>query len=97
VTSHFKEQPLVDATSPVHKLAQSASPRGKNQALDTQLDQLLAEASESGLSDRAVLDAVFSWAAGRAYEKGGYPVARTIMLNTLEEVLLREVCDKTAA
>lgn len=85
------------ATSPVRKLAQSALKRCKNQALDTQLDRLLAKAGEGGLSDRAVLDAVFSWAAGRAYENGGYPVARTIMLNTLEEVLLREVCDKTAA
>jgi hypothetical protein len=62
-----------------------------------QLDQLLAEAGENGLSDRAVFYAVFSWAAGRAYEKGGYPVTRTIMLNTLEQILFREVCDKTAA
>ena len=73
------------------------SRRVKNQELRDKLDRLLADARSHGLSDRVVLDAVFSWAADRAYDDGGYPVARAIMLNTLEDVLFREMREESAA
>jgi hypothetical protein len=65
--------------------------------LETQLDQILKTAPQLGLTQELALDAIVSWAAGRAYDLGGYRAAKTLMLNALEDVLLRDASAKNAA
>jgi len=69
----------------------------KRDELEARLDELLADARRLGLPDHATLDTIFAWAAARAYEAGGYPEARTLTLDALEGILLREACRKSAA
>jgi hypothetical protein len=69
----------------------------KRDELEARLDELLANAQRLGLPDHATLDTIFAWAAARAYEAGGYPAARTLTLDALEGILLREACRKSAA
>jgi hypothetical protein len=38
-----------------------------------------------------------AWAAGQSYMLGGYPHTRSVMLDTLETVLILELTKKTAA
>jgi hypothetical protein len=57
-----------------------------------QLDQLLARMRRLGFTDDVTLEAIFAWAAERAYDAGGYPAARTLMLDALETILMREAC-----
>ena len=72
------------------------SRENKNIEVDAQLDQMRVRMQRLGLSDEAVLDAVFAWAARRAYDTGGYPAARTLMLDALERILFRESANKSA-
>lgn len=69
----------------------------KRRELAAQLDTLLADARLLGLPDHATLDTIVSWATERAYEAGGYPEARTLTLDALEAILLREAYSTSAA
>lgn len=62
----------------------------ENFEVDSQLDQLLTKMRRLGITDDIIVEAVFAWAAKRAYDIGGYPAARTLMLDALETILMRE-------
>ena len=51
-----------------------------NIEVDSQLDQLLTKMHRLGFTDDVIVEAVFGWAAKRAYHTGGYPAARRLML-----------------
>lgn len=63
-----------------------------NIEVDSQLDQLLTKMHRLGFTDDVIVEAVFGWAAKRAYHTGGYPAARRLMLDALETILMREAC-----
>jgi hypothetical protein len=48
-----------------------------------------AELKAAGIPDSVALKTIMAWAAQRAYEGGGYGVAKALSLNALEEVLFR--------
>lgn len=62
--------------------------------LEARLDQVLADTRRFGLSDDAALDAIFAWAARRAYDAAGYSMAKVLMLNALEDILLHDAYHK---
>ena len=69
----------------------------KRSEIEAQLDELLEASRRLGLPDHATFDTIMAWAAARAYEKGGYSEARTLTLDALEAILLREASNKSAA
>jgi len=62
------------------------------------LDALLKEAGEQGLHPHDTVKAVMDWAARQGYAEGGYAHARSLVLDSLETVLILDaVRKKTAA
>ena len=62
-----------------------------------QLDGLMREAALHGVAQPEAVRAVMAWAAGQSYMLGGYPHMRSVMLDTLETVLILELAKKNAA
>lgn len=58
--------------------------------VEMQLDKLLIDARDHKLSEQEMLDAITKWAAGRAYQTGGYTAAKMLVLNAIESILLRD-------
>ena len=63
------------------------------------LESLLKEAGQQGVPPHDVIKAIMAWAAQQSYAEGGYPHAKSLMLDTLEAVLILEAAamKKTAA
>ncbi|NJM34706.1 MAG: hypothetical protein HC850_08330 [Rhodomicrobium sp.] len=76
---------------------QTSHPFASKAEIETQLDKILTDAPRNGLNQELLLDAVVAWAAGRAYDIGGYSAAKNLMLTALEDVLLRDASAKNAA
>lgn len=53
------------------------------------LDRMIVELREAGIPDSVTLRVMMSWAAEKAYEGGGYGVAKGLTLNALEDLLFR--------
>jgi hypothetical protein len=67
------------------------------QLLGERLDDLVREADGLGLTQHETVRAVMEWAAERSFAAGGYPRARSLMLEALEAVLLADVTKKNSA
>jgi hypothetical protein len=61
------------------------------------LDGLMREAAHHGVAQPEAVRAVMAWAAGQSFMLGGYPHMRSVMLDTLETVLILELAKKNAA
>lgn len=61
------------------------------------LDALLKEAGEQGFAPQDTVKAVMDWAARQGYAEGGYPHARSLMLDALETVLILDAARKKTA
>ena len=68
-----------------------------SEALRERLEHLVREMSAPGLTHQDIIRAVMGWAAEQSYAGGGYPHARSLMLDTLEDVLLLDMMKKNAA
>lgn len=75
--------------APLISEAQEPAPSPGESEVRTRLDALSAELKAAGIPDSVALKTIMSWAAQRAYEGGGYGVAKALSLNALEEVLFR--------
>lgn len=75
--------------APVMPEPQEPAPSPGESEVRARLDALSAELREAGIPDSVALKTILAWAAQRAYEGGGYGVAKALSLNALEEVLFR--------
>ena len=60
------------------------------------LDNLVREAGILGMAQHETVGAIMEWATKRSYAVGGYPRARSMMLEALETVLLAEATKSSA-
>ena len=66
------------------------------QFLVERLDNLVREAGNLGMAQHETVGAIMEWATKRSYAVGGYPRARSMMLEALETVLLAEATKNSA-
>jgi hypothetical protein len=65
--------------------------------IGNKLDALLAEAGAQGMPPHEVVRAVMTWAAEQSYQTGGYSHTKSMVLDTLETVLILDAAKKRAA
>jgi hypothetical protein len=65
-----------------------------SQQLHESLDELLREATASGIPQNDAIKAIMAWAVDQAYATGGYPHTRIVVLDVLEHILLHDMTNK---
>ena len=88
--------PRSKALNTLLDIADNSRHREAAENLRERLESLLRE-SDTDLAPQDIIRTVMGWAVEQSYAMGGYPQVRALMLDTLEEVMLRDAMKERAA